>query len=232
MGIRMDIKSGNTIAGLAERRRVRLVLASQSPRRKELLTRAGLEPEVIVSGIPEKTEETEPEKVVMDLSGQKAEHVADELNDVQSQAGRPDQKPEAADADGSDPITLVIGADTVVCVDGRILGKPHSHEEAGQMIRLIAGRTHQVYSGVTILKIDGEKRSRTTWAERTDVSVYPMSDQEIHDYAFSEEPMDKAGAYGIQGAFGRYIQKIRGDYSSVVGLPVGAVYQNLKKMLQ
>lgn len=208
----MDIKSGNMTGGPAEGRHVRLILASQSPRRRELLTRAGLEPEVIVSGIPEKTEESGPEKVVMDLSGQKAEHVADEL------------KP------GPDLI-LVIGADTVVCVDGKILGKPHSHEEAEQMIRMIEGRTHQVYSGVTILKIDGGRRSKVTWAERTDVNVYPMSDQEIHDYAFSEEPMDKAGAYGIQGAFGRYIAGIRGDYSSVVGLPVGGVYQNLKKIL-
>lgn len=194
---------------------MRLVLASQSPRRLELLTRVGLVPEVLVSGVEEITRETEPQRVVMDLSRQKAEGACALLREKEGRVEVPD--------------TYIIGADTVVCVDGTILGKPHSHEEAEGMIRLIAGRTHQVYSGVTIIApFEGKQESFT---EKTDVTVYPMSDQEIHDYAFSREPMDKAGSYGIQGFFGRYIEKIDGDYSNVVGLPAGAVYQHLKTFL-
>lgn len=187
-----------------------IILASNSPRRRELLRQIGVEPEIRPSRIEEKVTAQTPEEVVMELSLQKAEDVAEG-----AQAG-----------------ALILGADTVVAVDGRILGKPGSHEEAAEMIRLIQGRAHEVYTGVTLIcKEETGSRGRT-FAEKTQVLVYPMTEEEIKAYADSDEPMDKAGAYGIQGRFAAYIEGIHGDYNNVVGLPVGRVYQewkNLKK---
>ena len=145
----------------------------------------------------------------MELSAQKAEDVA-----AQSPAG-----------------SLVLGADTVVAVEGKILGKPGSHEEAAEMIRLIQGRSHQVYTGVTLICREGEASRGVTFAEKTEVAVYPMTGEEIEAYARSEEPMDKAGAYGIQGRFGAYIQGICGDYSNVVGLPAAELERRLRLIL-
>lgn len=220
-----------------------MILASQSPRRLEILRQIGFQPEVIVSGIEEHTEETIPERVVMDLSRQKAENVAarlvatrmpmknlaDRKSHTKAVSGRETSGQESADS-RREPAVVVLGADTVVCTDGRILGKPHSHEEAEEMIRLLQGRTHQVCSGVTLI---GLRSGRSlTFAEKTEVEVAPMTNEEIHDYAYSAEPMDKAGGYGIQGFFGRYIAGIRGDYTNVVGLPAGAVYQSLKQLFR
>ena len=220
-----------------------MILASQSPRRLEILRQIGFQPEVIVSGIEEHTEETIPERVVMDLSRQKAENVAarlvatrmpmknlaDRKSHTKAVSGRETSGQESADS-RREPAVAVLGADTVVCTDGRILGKPHSHEEAEEMIRLLQGRTHQVCSGVTLI---GLRSGRSlTFAEKTEVEVAPMTNEEIHDYAYSAEPMDKAGGYGIQGFFGRYIAGIRGDYTNVVGLPAGAVYQSLKQLFR
>jgi septum formation protein len=220
---------------------IRLILASQSPRRLEILRQIGFQPEVIVSGIEEHTEETIPERVVMDLSRQKAENVAarlaTSLMPVKNLAGRKSRTKTASDRKTSgqgpadsrrEPAVVVLGADTVVCTGGRILGKPHSHEEAEEMIRLLQGRTHQVCSGVTLIELRSGRS--LTFAEKTEVEVAPMTNEEIHDYAYSAEPMDKAGGYGIQGFFGRYIAGIRGDYTNVVGLPAGAVYQSLKQL--
>ncbi|MDO5551144.1 MAG: Maf family protein, partial [Lachnospiraceae bacterium] len=122
-----------------------------------------------------------------------------------------------------------IGADTVVSIKGRILGKPSSHREAVEMIHLLQGTVHQVYTGVTII-LCGREKKQVTFAEKTDVSVYAMNEQEIYRYAESGEPMDKAGAYGIQGKFAAYIQGIQGDYNNVVGLPIGRLYQELKAL--
>ncbi|MDY5579357.1 MAG: Maf family protein [Porcincola intestinalis] len=203
---------------------LRLFLASQSPRRLEILRQIGFQPEVIVSGIQEHTEETAPERVVMDLSRQKAENVASRLALDASLKG------EGLPSDVEKPAVVVLGADTVVCAGGRILGKPHTHEEAEKMIRLLSGRVHQVLSGVTLIELSSGRR--LTFAEKTDVEVAPMTSKEIHSYAFSSEPMDKAGGYGIQGLFGRYITGISGDYTNVVGLPASAVYRNLKTLLE
>ena len=186
-----------------------IVLASASPRRRELLGQIGIVPEIIPSTLEEKITTDRPEDVVKELSLQKAADVAERC------------------AKG----TIVIGADTVVAAEGRILGKPKSHEEAELMIALLAGKTHQVYTGVTMIVCGQEGRGRKTFAEKTDVHVYPMTAEEIHEYAFSEEPMDKAGAYGIQGKFASYIKGIDGDYNNVVGLPVGRVYQEMKSLL-
>jgi septum formation protein len=134
---------------------------------------------------------------------------------------------------------LVLGADTVVAVDGKILGKPRTHAEAADMIRALQGRSHEVYTGVTIfgtLKDDqatdhNASMGCSTFYEETKVHVAAMTEEEILAYARTEEPMDKAGAYGIQGSFGKYISGIEGDYYNVVGLPIAHVYQELKKFL-
>lgn len=187
---------------------MRIVLASGSPRRRELLEQIGIQAEVRPSSVEEHVTSVQPEEVVMELSAQKAEDVAGKT-------------------EGTD--VLIIGADTVVCADGRILGKPGSETAAAEMIRSLAGRTHQVYTGVTLIfrTSEGEEK-KTSFAERTDVSVYPMEEQEIREYACCGEPMDKAGAYGIQGRFAAYVEKIQGDYSNVVGLPVGRLFQEIK----
>lgn len=187
-----------------------IVLASASPRRLELLRQIGIEPQVIVSHVEEVITSTVPGEVVMELSRQKAEDVAKD----------------------QEPGTLVIGSDTVVAVDGNILGKPHDHREAEQMIRIIEGRAHQVYTGVCmVLKgADGRENMVRSFFDVTDVEVYPMSDEEICAYAESEEPMDKAGAYAVQGIFGRYIKGLKGSYANVMGLPISMVYQEMKHM--
>ena len=186
----------------------KIVLASASPRRLELLRQIGIEPEVIVSHVEEVVTSSEPGEVVMELSRQKAEDVAR----------------------GQSAQTLVIGSDTVVAVDGKIVGKPHDHEEAAEMIRSIEGRAHQVYTGVCmVLKGEsGEEDVVSNFFDATDVEVYPMTDEEILEYAYSEEPMDKAGAYAVQGFFGRYIKGLKGSYANVMGLPISRLYQELK----
>lgn len=195
----------------------RFILASASPRRKELLEKIGIDPEIIPSSLEENITETSPDKVVMSLSEQKAEDTAKSI--------------EPEDNTGA----LILGADTVVSIDGRILGKPHSHEEAAEMVRSLQGRTHQVYTGVTLIlkERSGENKDavtkKETFSVKTDVHIYPMSEAEILDYANSQEPMDKAGAYGIQGTFAKYVKGIEGDYNNVVGLPVSAVYQKIRQ---
>lgn len=186
----------------------RVILASASPRRKELLLQIGIIPEVIPSGVEEKVTSTEPSKVVEELSLQKARDVAS----------------------GCAPGCLVIGSDTVVAADGKILGKPKTHEEAGEMIRLLEGRSHQVYTGVTLIKREDGRDREVTFYDETDVEVFPMTDEEIREYAMSGEPMDKAGAYAVQGFFARYIKSLRGSYANVMGLPVSRLYQELKML--
>ena len=187
----------------------RIVLASASPRRLELLRQIGIEPEVVVSHVEERVTSSEPGEVVMELAGQKARDVAGEVT----------------------PGTLVIGSDTVVAVDGKILGKPRDHEEAAGMIRMIAGRSHQVYTGVCmIVRENGREDRIRTFYDETDVEVYDMSEEEILSYARSEEPMDKAGAYAVQGFFARYIRGLRGSYANVMGLPVSRLYQEMKEL--
>lgn len=191
---------------------MRILLASASPRRRELLEQIGLSFEVVVSHVEEVITETEPGKVVEQLSAQKAEAVAGSL-------GEPEE-------------TLVIGADTVVAAENTILGKPADAAKAAEMLRLLAGRTHAVYTGVTlILRGASGEAERKTFHVRTDVSFYPMEEAEIRQYVATGDCMDKAGAYGIQGFCARYISGINGDYNNVVGLPVGRLYQEIKEWL-
>lgn len=190
-----------------EKKKRSVVLASASPRRRELLMQVGIIPEVVPSKIEEIVTKTQPEEVVMELSAQKAEDVAA----LYTSEVRED--------------TVVIGSDTVVAVGNEILGKPNDEEDAVRMISMIQGGTHQVYTGVTMIFI--KTGERVTFAEKTDVHVYPMTEQQIRQYVATKEPMDKAGGYGIQGYFAAYIKGISGDYNSVVGLPVGRVCQEL-----
>lgn len=189
----------------------RVVLASASPRRKELLAQIGIEPEIRPSSMEEETGEKRPDRVVMELSRQKAEDIA-----TGCKAG-----------------TMVIGADTVVAVGSEILGKPGTPMRAYEMIEMLQGRTHQVYTGVTVLLIEGDGPVHgITFSEKTDVHVYSMTHQEISEYADCGEPLDKAGAYGIQGRFAAYIKGIDGDYANVVGLPLGRLNQEIKTLLE
>ena len=186
----------------------KIILASGSPRRKELLLQIGIVPEIIVSHVEEKITSDIPAEVVMSLAEQKAVDVAKEM-------------PEG---------TVILGSDTVVAADGKILGKPKSHEEAYEMIRRLAG--HQVYTGVCLVKKgpEGEADTVVSFYDETDVNVSPMTEKEIREYADSEEPMDKAGSYAVQGFFARYIDGLKGSYANVMGLPVHLVYQELKKL--
>lgn len=189
---------------------MRLILASASPRRIQLLQQIGLTAEVMPSHMEEKLCSENPEEVVKSLAMQKAEDVFARLS---------------SEGNVGDT-TVVIGADTVVSVNNRILGKPKSHEKAAEMIASLSGRTHQVYTGVAIIT---PKESRC-FAESAAVTVYPLSPEELKSYAESDEPMDKAGAYGIQGSFGKFVKSIQGDYNTIVGLPVARLYQELKTL--
>lgn len=185
-----------------------VVLASASPRRREILEQIGIEPIVVPGSLEERTVSTAPEEVVKELSLMKAQHVYETFV-----KGR---------MDGA----VVIGSDTVVSAGGRILGKPAAKEEAKAMIRLLAGGVHEVYTGVTLIR--GERK--ITFAEKTTVSVWPMTEEEIEAYAACGESMDKAGAYGIQGRFAAFIRGIDGSYTNVMGLPAGRTYQELKRI--
>ena len=209
---------------------IRLVLASASPRRRELLSQIGLEFTVMPSTKEENAKTTEAGALVQELSRQKAVDIWEQLSGGQGQNPDADQeqiseKTQEPNLNGKrQPELLVIGADTVVCCEGKILGKPHDREAAVEMLTALQGRSHEVYTGVTLY----HQRETVTFFECTQVEFYPMTEAEISDYIDSKEPMDKAGAYGIQGLGARFVKDIRGDYNNVVGLPVGRLYQELK----
>ena len=209
---------------------VRLVLASASPRRRELLSQIGLEFTVMPSTKEENAKTTEAGALVQELSRQKAVDIWEQLSGGQRQNPDADQEQISEETQEPNlngkrqPELLVIGADTVVCCEGKILGKPHSREAAAEMLTALQGRSHEVYTGVTLYS----QSETVTFFECTQVEFYPMTEVEISEYIDSKEPMDKAGAYGIQGLGARFVKGIRGDYNNVVGLPVGRLYQELK----
>ena len=190
-----------------------IILASGSPRRKELLSQAGIPFTVVKSSCEENSDIEEPAAYVEDLSVRKAE-------DVYAKLGA-----EYVDS------YLILAADTIVSYGGEILGKPKDETEALDMLGLLSDRTHQVYTGVTILQILHGDKKTITFSERTDVTFYPMTRIEIKNYIATGDPLDKAGAYGIQGPCAIHIKNIKGDYNNVVGLPLSRVYQELKKIL-
>ena len=209
---------------------VRLVLASASPRRRELLSQIGLEFTVMPSTKEENAKTTEAGALVQELSRQKAVDIWEQLSGGQGQNPDADQEQISEETQEPNlngkrqPELLVIGADTVVCCEGKILGKPHSREAAAEMLTALQGRSHEVYTGVTLYS----QSETVTFFECTQVEFYPMTEVEISEYIDSKEPMDKAGAYGIQGLGARFVKGIRGDYNNVVGLPVGRLSQELK----
>lgn len=179
---------------------MKMILASQSPRRRELLGKLGLEFTVSVPEVDESAfDGIHARELVKELSRQKAQAV---------EAGEED---------------LVIAADTVVALDGAVLGKPVSPAQAADMLRQLSGRQHEVFTGVTVR----QGPHCVTEVETTLVAFRPLTEQEISWYVATGEPMDKAGAYGIQGLGGLLVEGIRGDYANVVGLPVGRLYRML-----
>lgn len=183
----------------------RIILASQSPRRQELLRILGIPFEVIVSDTDENITHTDPARVTEELSKQKALAVAQQV-----------------------PEGIILGADTVVSLEGRILGKPADQKAAYEMIHSLQGKSHMVYTGVTICIKREDSRRIFTFSEGTKVKVAQMSEEEIRGYIETREPYDKAGAYGIQGIFSKFIEGIEGDYFNVVGLPVHRLYRELQ----
>lgn len=180
----------------------RIILASGSPRRKELLEQIGVTFEIYKAEGEEKITSAVPAEAVKELSLQKAQEVAEKCSG-----------------------DVIIGADTVVAAQGKILGKPKDRADAIRMLELLQGRDHEVITGVAVILRRSGRLIR--FAETTLVRVYPMTRGQIERYVDSGEPMDKAGAYGIQGRFAAYVAGIEGDYNNVVGLPVGRLYQEL-----
>lgn len=183
-----------------------IILASNSPRRRELLENIGLRFDVVPDNTPEpKDESMQPFELVMFLAKFKGDNVASSVTDD----------------------SLIISADTVVAINGEILGKPHSRDEAFEMLSKLSGNTHCVYTGVYVL--DKSTGKSVNFYEKTEVSFKSLDIDEINDYINTEEPMDKAGAYGIQNIGSIFVEGINGDYFNVVGLPVCSLCKLLKE---
>lgn len=182
-----------------------------------MLQQVGIAYEVIPSDVDETIEEQDPVQMVEALSERKARYVAEQLKEANDQKLLSEQQ------------VIVLGADTVVAQAGIVLGKPKDEEDAFAMLSRLQGASHTVHTGVCLACLRENKIYTNTFHETTKVMVYPMTDEEIRAYIATKDPMDKAGAYGIQGAFAANIQGIEGDYYNVVGLPIGRVVQELKK---
>lgn len=193
---------------------MRIILASASPRRKELLHQIGMEFTVTAAQGEEIITKESPREAVVEL----AEGKAGEIFHAQMRENL--QKEDI----------LVIGADTVVVCDDRILGKPKDEADAVAMLAMLSGRTHEVYTGVSLMLCVDGKQITKSFFEMTQVTMYPMRKEEIEAYVAGGEPADKAGAYGIQGEGARFVRKIDGDYNNVVGLPVARIYQELLQL--
>lgn len=204
---------------------IRIILASKSPRRKELIEGVGFKTLIIPSEADENIEEKDPAELVKKLSDIKAMSVYDCIKDKAGKVVGISNDVRKTDINIGEN-DVVLGADTVVYAGGKILGKPADKDEARDMIQLLAGNVHSVFTGFTLVFSD--RRKITDYSE-TKVYVYPMNNEEIEDYISTSEPYDKAGAYGIQGIFGRYVEKIDGDYNNVVGLPVSKILYLLKE---
>lgn len=193
---------------------IKYILASGSPRRWELLEQAGISFEISKAQGDEISTKEDPAEIVEELSRKKADEAAERYlkkykNDT----------------------VVIIGADTIVASGNEIMGKPKNAADAAAMLEKLQGDTHQVYTGVTLIVLEKgqEKRGREviTFHEKTDVHMYPMTSEQIAAYVATGEPMDKAGAYAIQGKCAIYIRGINGDYNNVVGLPVARLMHEL-----
>ncbi len=191
---------------------IKLILASGSPRRRELLTKVGYTFEVLPSDAPEIVSETQPAKVVEALSQLKARDIFERC------------KGEAAKD------FVVLGADTIVAMDEQIMGKPSDEAQAFQMLQNLQGREHSVYTGVTLCGWIGGCEMEDTFHVKTNVQFYALTDEEIREYLSHLEYVDKAGGYAIQGLGTLLVEKIDGDFNNVVGLPVASVHRHLLAM--
>lgn len=180
-----------------------IILASASPRRKEILELADLKFDVMPSDAQEITTKTAPNEVVMELASLKAKDIYKK----------------------SEKQSMIVGADTVVAYQGQILGKPTDEADAKRMLTMLSGQTHEVYTGVCVIE-DGKTK---TFYEETKVTFYEISDEQIDRYIKTGEPMDKAGSYGIQGKAAVFIKGIEGDYYNVVGFPIARFLQEITK---
>ena len=180
-----------------------IILASASPRRKEILELADLKFDVMPSDAQEITTKTAPNEVVMELASIKAKDIYKK----------------------SEKQSMVVGADTVVAYQGQILGKPADEADAKRMLTMLSGQTHEVYTGVCVIE-DGKTK---TFYEETKVTFYDISDEQIDRYIKTVEHMDKAGSYGIQGKAAVFIKGIEGDYYNVVGFPIARFLQEITK---
>lgn len=193
---------------------MKIILASASPRRKDLLKQIGLDFEVLPAQGEELTTRTAPCEVVVELAEKKAEEIYEKA--VANENAKQD--------------ILVIGADTIVAYGNRILGKPKDEDDAGHILSMLSGNTHEVYTGVSLWIRENGETFRHSFYEKTEVTMYPIRKQEAEAYVKSGEPMDKAGSYGIQGLGARFIRRINGDYNNVVGLPIGRIYQEFLQL--
>ena len=180
-----------------------IILASASPRRKEILELADLKFDILPSNAQEITTKTAPNEVVMELASIKAKDIYEK----------------------SEKQSMIVGADTVVAYQGQILGKPTDEADAKRMLTMLSGQTHEVYTGVCVIEDEQIK----TFYEETKVTFYEISDEQIDRYIKTGEPMDKAGSYGIQGKAAVFIKGIEGDYYNVVGFPIARFLQEITK---
>lgn len=183
----------------------RIVLASASPRRKEILEQIGLSFDIAPSTCSEVITKNVPKDIVEELACQKAQEVFEKVGES----------------------SIVIGADTIVVSNNKIMGKPKDEEDAFNMLNELQANTHVVYTGVCVFVKENELITKLVFSEATNVSMYPISKKQILDYIATKEPMDKAGAYAVQGKFAIYIKKIDGDYNNVVGLPIARLYNEM-----
>lgn len=197
---------------------VNVILASGSPRRKELFERAGIQFSIIKSDAEEKITSAIPGEVVIELAAQKAESVKTEF--LEKSFSKESFLYEE---------TLIVGADTVVVSEEKILGKPESEEDALDILMSLSGKDHSVYTGVCGIYLDKNgnvvEEKCIRFADETIVTMYPFMKEEAEAYIRTKEPMDKAGAYGIQGLGSLLVKKIRGDYNNVVGFPLAAFFR-------
>ena len=191
---------------------VKIILASASPRRKELLEQIGVDFEIAVSDKETEIDCMDPVEACRKQAYNKALDIVEK------------SKLKYGDKD-----FVVISADTIVAIEGKILGKPKDKSEARKMLKSLSGRKHRVYTAVCVY--NSLKDSYESFVEDTPVEVARLSSEEIEDYLEKKEPYDKAGAYAIQGYFSRYIVGIEGDYYNVMGLPVGRLYRDYLKKL-
>lgn len=193
-----------------------IILASGSPRRKELLGQMNLSFVILSSDADETPTKTIASEIVEELSLRKAEDVYNKLIENERLIDTEDN--------------LIVAADTLVFYGNERLGKPGNRDNAVKMLNMLQGNTHQVFTGVTLILVSNKTVKKVSFHEKTDVTFYPMTEHEIDEYVATGEPMDKAGAYAIQGYCAKYIQSINGEYSNVVGLPVARLYHEMVKI--